>query len=72
MNVRSDADLDHLVEQAQQIVAGIGPQSLRENHVLRQSVADELAQVQTTLDGMLVDRPRRNILRRPAAWQEAA
>jgi hypothetical protein len=72
LNVRSNEDLDQLVDQARQVVEGIQPQSLRDNRVLRQSVASELTQLQTTLDGQLVDRPRRNILRRPATFREAA
>lgn len=65
LNVRSNDQLDELVEQAQQVVEGRDPQQLRENAVLRQSVANELSEVQNVLDGLLVDRPRRNILRRP-------
>lgn len=67
LNVRSNAQLDQLVEQAQQIVRGIAPQDLRDNAGLRQHVATQLAAVQATLDGMLVDPPRRRIIRsRPA------
>jgi hypothetical protein len=40
--------------------------------VLRQTVASELAEVQSSLDALMVDRPRRNILRRPAVQREAA
>ena len=65
LNVRSNEQLDELVEQAQQIVQGVEPQSLRDNHGLRQTVATELSEVQNVLDDLLVDRPRRNILRRP-------
>jgi len=65
LNVRSNDQLDELVDQAQQIVQGIEPQSLRDNQTLRQTVATELVEVQSVLDGLLVDRPRRNILRRP-------
>jgi len=65
LNIRSNDDLDTLVERAQQIVQGRDPQELRDNNVLRQSVAHELIEVQNVLDGLLVDRPRRNILRRP-------
>ena len=74
LNVRSNGELDELVSQAQQLIQGLQPQSLRDNHVLRQSAASELGQLQETLDGLLVDRPRRNILRRSplAATQEAA
>jgi len=65
LNIRSNDDLDTLVERAQQVVQGRDPQELRDNHVLRTSVASELAEVQNVLDDLLVDRPRRNILRRP-------
>jgi hypothetical protein len=32
---------------------------------MRQQIATQLSGVQSVLDGLLVDRPRRNILRRP-------
>jgi len=64
LNVRSSQQLDQLVAQAQRIVQGVEPQALRENVTLRQHVATQLAGVQSVLDGLLVDRPRRNILRR--------
>ena len=65
LNVRSNDDLDRLVEQCQGIVRGVEPQLLRDNQGLRQQVATELTQVENVLDSLLVDRPRRNILRRP-------
>ena len=65
LNVRSNEQLDDLVGQCQQVVSGVEPQTLRDNKVLRTSVANELSQVQNVLDDLLVDRPRRNILRRP-------
>jgi hypothetical protein len=64
LNVRSSDELDRLVEQSQQIVRGIEPQQLRDNPPLRQQLATQLSGVQSVLDGLLVDRPRRNILRR--------
>ena len=67
LNVRSNAQLDALVERAQAIVRGIGPQDLRESPPLRQRVATGLSQVQSALDGLLVDRPRRRILRSASA-----
>ncbi len=63
LNVRSNAQLDALVEQAQQVVQGVQPQELRDNAGLRQHIAAELAQVQASLDGMLIDQPRRRIVR---------
>ena len=65
LNVRSNEDLDGLVARAQSIVRGVAPQQLRDNQDLRQHVATQLSAVQSSLDGLLVDRPRRNILRRP-------
>ncbi len=65
LNVRSNEQLDNLVADAQRIVRGVEPQALRDNRGLRQHVATELSRVQSVLDGLLVDRPRRNILRRP-------
>lgn len=65
LNIRSDQQLDELVQQAQQIVRNVEPQALRDNVPLRQQVATQLSSVQSVLDGLLVDRPRRNILRRP-------
>ena len=64
-NVRSNEQLDELVARAQQVVQGIQPQQLRDNQGTRQRVASQLSGVQSVLDGLLVDRPRRNILRRP-------
>ncbi|WP_315861178.1 hypothetical protein [Anatilimnocola floriformis] len=64
LNIRSCEQLDELVTQAQRVVRGVEPQQLRENQNLRQQVAAQLSSVQSVLDGMLVDRPRRNILRR--------
>ena len=65
LNIRSNEQLDQLVDECQQIVRGVEPQLLRDNQGLRQTVAQELTQVHSLLDDLLVDRPRRNILRRP-------
>jgi hypothetical protein len=65
LNVRSSDQLDELAGRAQQIVRGIEPQQLRASQPLRQQLATQLSGVQSVLDGLLVDRPRRNILRRP-------
>ncbi|MEX0585002.1 MAG: hypothetical protein WD176_00055 [Pirellulales bacterium] len=65
LNVGSNEQLDQLVNQAQRVVRGVEPQSLRDDQTLRQQVATQLSGVQAVLDGLLVDRPRRNILRRP-------
>jgi hypothetical protein len=64
LNVRSSQQLDELVSQAQRITRGVKPPALREDSGLRQQIATRLAGVQSVLDGLLVNRPRRNILRR--------
>jgi hypothetical protein len=63
LSVRSNAELDDLVAQAQRVVRGIEPQQLREHADLRAHVATQLSQVQSALDDMLIDRPRRRIIR---------
>jgi hypothetical protein len=64
LNVGSSEQLDQLVVQVQNVVRGIEPQQLRDTQSLRQQVATQLSGVQSVLDGLMVDRPRRNILRR--------
>jgi hypothetical protein len=64
LNIRSNPELDTLVEQAQQTIAGIEPQQLRDSVRLRQMVANDFEVIQAAVGEMLVDRPRRNILRR--------
>jgi hypothetical protein len=64
LNVGSNQQLDDLVQQAQRIVRRVEPQQLRDNEGLRQKVATQLSAVQSLIDGLMVDRPRRNILRR--------
>ncbi len=64
LNIRSNPELDALVEQAHQTITGIEPQQLRDSVRLRQMVANDFEQIQAAVGEMLVDRPRRNILRR--------
>ena len=65
LNVRSNEQLDALVSQCDQVVQGIQPQDLRDDGGLRRHVAKQLSGVQSVLDGLLVDRPRRRIIRSP-------
>ena len=64
LNVRSNEELDNLVANCQQIVQGRTPQSLRDNRLVRETVAQELNAVGGQLDQLLVERPRRNLIRR--------
>jgi hypothetical protein len=63
LNVRSNADLDQLVEMAQRTLSGVDPKTVRTSDSLRQQLTTQLSAVQSALDGMLVDQPRRRILR---------
>jgi hypothetical protein len=63
LNIRSNDQLDEIVGQAQRVVRGVEPQALRDNVNLRSRVTSQLSGVQSVVDGLLVDRPRRNILR---------
>jgi hypothetical protein len=65
LNVRSNEQLDELVVNAQRVVRGVEPQQLRDSQALRQTISTQMATVQAGLDQLLVDRPRRNIQRRP-------
>jgi len=65
LNINSNEQLDELVDRAQAIVRGVEPNQLRKSGELRERVANQLTAVQSSLDDLLIDRPRRNILRRP-------
>ena len=65
LNVSSSEQLEQLVAQAQRITRGLDAQDLRDSAALRQHVATEMSRIGSELDGLMVDRPRRNILRRP-------
>ena len=64
LNIGNNEELDQLVDQAQSVIRGVEPQGLRDNDALRQQIATQMSAVQANLDGMMVDRPRRNILRK--------
>jgi hypothetical protein len=63
LNVRSNPELDALVEQAQQMVRGVNPQQLRDSDSLRQQVAGDMAQVRQQVERLIVDVPRRRLIR---------
>jgi hypothetical protein len=65
LNVHSSDGLDELVARCEQLMSGVNPQGLRTSESLRQQIASNLASVQSSLDTLITDRPRRNILRRP-------
>lgn len=64
LNIGSSEELDHLVDEVRRIVGNTSAGELRNSGTLRQHVATELSRVQSQLDGLMVDRPRRNLIRR--------
>jgi hypothetical protein len=63
--------LEELVALAQKAVRGVQAQELRDNSSLRQHIATRLSGVQSQLDQLMVDQPRRRILR-PAPREAVA
>ena len=63
LNVRSNPELDALVEQAQAMVRGVTPQALRDSDALRQEVASAMAQVRQQVEALITDVPRRRLVR---------
>ena len=69
LNVRSNQDLDGLVDRAQDLVRGVTPQELRGDAGLRTHIASEMGRLQTQLAGLLIERPRRQLIRPGPAAQ---
>jgi len=63
LNISSSGELDELVQRARDVVGGVHPSSLRNDQSIRQQVATQLSGVQSVLDGLMVDRPRRRLIR---------
>ena len=63
LNIHSSKELDGLVDTARKAIGDIDAQDVRDNEVLRKQVTTQLSSVQSVLDGMMVDQPRRRILR---------
>lgn len=63
LNIHSSSELESLVERARSLLSGVQPKQLRDSNGLRQQLATQLSGVQSVLDGLMVDRPRRRILR---------
>jgi len=67
LNVRSNPGLDALVDQARQVITGIEPQQLRESVRPCAMGANDFTRIEQVVGDVLVDRPRRIILRRAGA-----
>jgi hypothetical protein len=72
LNVRSNPELDALVDQARQVITGIEPQQLRDSVRLRAMVVNDFTRIEQAVGDLLIDRPRRNILRRAGAGSGGA
>ena len=51
------------MSQAQRLVRGVEPQALRDNDALRRHLAGQMASVEQKLESLIVERPRRQIIR---------
>lgn len=61
LNVADDGALKALVERVESFTSGVDAGALREDGALRAHVATKMAEVQTSLDSMMVDRPTRRL-----------
>ncbi len=64
LNIGSSDELDRMVADVKRIVGNTTADDLRNSELLRKHVSTELSRVQANLDGMMIDRPRRNLIRR--------
>jgi hypothetical protein len=62
MNVRSNAQLDHLVTQAENIVTGVDIDELKKKKDIRQELSTQMSGIQTALDSLITNAPRRRIM----------
>jgi hypothetical protein len=64
MNVRSNAELENLIRQANDLVSGVDVKELRkdQNRDMRQNLATQMSEVQTALDSLITNAPRRRVL----------
>lgn len=62
MNVRSNPQLESLISQASNLVSGISVQELRSDRDLRQNLSQQMSNLKTALDTVIVDAPRRRIM----------
>jgi hypothetical protein len=62
MNVRSNAQLEGLIRQANDLVSGVDVTDLRKNADLRQNLSQQMTEVKTALDGLITNAPRRRVM----------
>ncbi len=63
LNVRGNTELDALINRANDLVAGVDPQDLRDSAARRQELREQMGEVRNTLDDLLANQPRRRVMR---------
>jgi hypothetical protein len=63
LNIRGNTELDALVSRANDLVAGVDPQDLRDSATRRQELKEQMDEVRSTLDDLLANQPRRRVMR---------
>ncbi|QDT64752.1 hypothetical protein [Calycomorphotria hydatis] len=64
LNLGSNEELDQLVNDAEQLLSGVRPETLRTNTSFRQEMAASMSEIGHGIDEILVNQPRRRIERR--------
>jgi len=62
MNVRSNAQLEQLVTQAESLVGGVDVDDLKKKKDLRQELTSQMSTIQTALDSLVTNAPSRRIV----------
>lgn len=62
MNVRSNRELENLIERAGSLVAGVDPKELRTSSTLRNTIKTQMADVRSALDDLMTNAPSRRII----------
>lgn len=63
LNVRGNTELDALISRANDLVSGVDPRELRNSRDRRQDLSAQMREVETALDDLLANQPRRRVMR---------
>ena len=63
LNVRGNTELEALVSRANNLVAGVDAEDLRNSARLRSNLTEQMGEVRTALDTLMANQPRRRIIR---------
>lgn len=62
MNVRSNAQLEQLIENANALVSGVEPKDLRKNTQMQATLREQMTELRTSLDTLITNVPRRRVM----------